>query len=476
MPPLTLWLTDRSRYTTGTGLCETARYHRYHAGPTGYGWVKKRESLPLMTGGFTHTALEVLFLHLQQYDALPPRTVIHQAIDQATKAYGRKVEARGFRGLLQSETSDLVLLEQQYLLTGLVHAFAQTVLPWIHTTYRIIRAEQERLYVLDCTCGLTSAVIDANAHDARGCHGVAQQLRLDCLAQHRQSQHLANFESKTTGWAMENWAPRWETRPQLSISSFGVKEEYGQEITENYIIGLYKGARRKVKSADPFESDTVRQDSPFCYGYFRPGNPPMATDEWKPAYEWVDAYGVTQYARKPFVKHPVWLLRESDWPTYLRLKQEHPDLSDSEIWVHTLPKSVIEKQVFLVGPLNRQDVQIANLKRQIVGEERRWQGIMWELYEKQVALREQGVENPWAHPEFQALLTDLVPASWECRKFGAGHECEYKPLCFKESGWEDPMGTGEYIARRPHHAAELEQAVARGLLPEQSAEEEEDDE
>jgi hypothetical protein len=37
------WLTDRSRYETGTGRCPRQRYLGYHAGPTGYGYVKRGE-------------------------------------------------------------------------------------------------------------------------------------------------------------------------------------------------------------------------------------------------------------------------------------------------------------------------------------------------------------------------------------------------------------------------------------------------
>jgi hypothetical protein len=50
------------------------------------------------------------------------------------------------------------------------------------------------------------------------------------------------------------------------------------------------------------------------------------------------------------------------------------------------------------------------------------------------------------------------------------------PLCFKQEGWNDPLGSGKYRLRRPHHQPELDAAVERGLLPEQSEEDEDDDE
>ena len=466
MSPLTLWLTDRTRYTTGTSHCQTERYFKNHFGPTGYGIVRKAESLPLMTGSYTHAAFETLWKYLQQHDSFPTVAVIRQAIADALGQYEKRIASRGYRGLLQSERGDEILREQQYLITGLIWAVCRTVLPWIHTNYRILQAEQETIYVLDCTCGLGSGELDPARHDALGCLGIGQMLKQDAVAQHRTRGTLAYFEVKTTGSYLDNWAPQWETKPQLAIGNFGIKERYGQDVEENYIIGLFKGQRKKVKSDDPFKDGQQVQDSAFCYGYFKAGNPPLATDDWKPAYEWVDDNGETKFARKPYAKAGVWEMIEGDWPTWVASHAADPSLTPAEVWVYSLPKSVLDKQVFLVGPLNRQAVQIESLKHQIVGEERRWQERLWKLYDAQ----EHG--QSWADPAFQALLQSLVSASWECRRFGVRHSCEFTGICFRQDGWEDPLGTGLFTARRPHHQPELDQAISRGLLPEQSEEDE----
>lgn len=469
MAPLSLWLTDRSRYTTGTGRCGRERYLKNHAGPTGYGLVKARESLPLMTGSYVHQALETLYKHLQHEDAFPTVEVIRGAINSAIASYEKRIEQRGYRGLLASEKTEVVVKEQGYLLTGLVWAACRTVLPWIHTNYRILETEGESIYVLDCTCGLGSAVLDATAHDAKGCLGIGQMLKQDAVGQKREGGSLAYFEAKTTGWGGDNWAPQWETKPQLAIGSFGLFEKYGKEISENFILGLYKGSRKTTKPTDPFEDPVTRQESPFCYGYLKPGNPPLATDDWKPAYEWIADDGTTQYARRPYSKSAVWEIENGDWPVWVKSHAADPSLTPAEVWVNSLPKSVLEKQTFLVGPLNRQDAQIAALKRQIPGEEHKWQEIAWELFD----LKENGFD--WASAEFQEKLDQLVPASWDCRRFGTKHECEFVDLCFKKSGWQDPLGSGVYLNRRPHHSSELQQAIDRGLLPEIAAEDEEEE-
>jgi hypothetical protein len=105
----------------------------------------------------------------------------------------------------------------------------------------------------------------------------------------------------------------------------------------------------------------------------------------------------------------------------------------------------------------------------MLAEEIRWQGILWDLYEYQQKF-------PWASPEFQAKLDELVPQSWNCRPFGKEHQCEMTKICFRESGWDNPLAMGGYQPRLPHHTPETEQAVARGLLAEEALELDEEDE
>jgi hypothetical protein len=109
--------------------------------------------------------------------------------------------------------------------------------------------------------------------------------------------------------------------------------------------------------------------------------------------------------------------------------------------------------------MNRQDQQLQGLLRGFLGEERRWQEVLWNLYD----LQTQGFG--WASDRYQAELDVLVPCSWACRPFGKEHQCEFVPICHRHEGWQDPLGTGRYQPRLPHHDPELHQAVARGLLP-----------
>ncbi len=437
---ISLWLTDRSRYTTGTGKCPTERLLRYHAGPTGYGYVTKGQSVPLATGTYAHQVLEQLFQILKRDDRLPTVDEVRAAIDEAHLAYESIIMQKGFRGLLASERSDAVVIEQKALIEGLIWAASRRVLPYLHETYRILEVETESVYVLDCTCGLGSSGLDPLAHSARGCQGIGVQLRQDVIAEHRISGNLAYIEGKTTGQPGDYFASQWETKPQLAMGTFGIVERYGKEITEHYILAMYKGRREKVGEGP---DTTYRQNSPLVLGYCKPANPPLNLEEWLPSYQYVDDEGNTRRASRQHVKRPTW---EYD--------------GGVEAWVRDLPDSVVESCVYLVGPLNRQDIQIARLKRQIVAEERLWQRRLWAIH-----------EAGWT----EEAIDDQVPASWDCARYGARHTCEFVNLCFKHAGSEDPIGSGQFVPRRPHHASELETAIALGLLPE-SAEEEEVDE
>jgi len=469
--PLTVWLTDRSRYKLGTGRCGAARYLSYHFGPTGYGITAKAESVPLTTGLSAHEGIEAFATILQQHDRLPTQEETRAIITEVQATYLAKVTARGFRGIVAGPSTDETIQEQCVLISGLLWAIRIKFLPWLHQSYRVVLVEQERAHMLSCTCAAGQAA-PFDLHVARGCEGSVLMLRTDLLAQRRTGGGLAYFEIKTTGWDSDAWAEQWETDFQLALGTIDVKQTYGEEVTELYIVGLGKGSRKKDKYAGEAEGVTPmrRQQTALCYGYYKPGAPPLAADQWLPAWEWVDEHGETKRANKSFKRRGVWHLKDSDNPTWLAYHQQDPEMSPEEYWVRTLPLSVLDKVCFVLGPLNRQDHQIEATRQGMIGEEDRWREVLWALYEIQAN------GYSWASEEFQKEYARLVPKSWACRPFGADHQCEHVGICHRHEGWQDPIGSGRYQPRRPHHSFELQQAIARGLLIEDAAEVAEEEE
>ena len=468
-PAALLWFVDRSRYKLGVGRCGAARYLGYHSGPSGYGITHTADSLPLATGLSVHAGVEAFGRILLAEDRLPTEAETRMIIDGVQQLYLEKVIAKGFRGILVGPTTDETITEQCVLISGLLWATRLKFLPWLHQTYRVMLVEEERTHFLTCTCGAGPATPYAG-HVARDCQGLVLMLRTDLLAQRRVGGGLTYFEVKTTGWDSDAWAEQWETDFQLALGTIDMASTYGQEVTELYIVALAKGARRrdKYEAVDGGPPPRKKQQSALCYGYCKPGNPPLAADQWMPAWEWLDAHGETKRANKTYKRRGVWELPESDWPTWLAYQQQDPTLKPEEFWVRTLPESVLDKICFVLGPLNRQDHQVEATRQGLIGEETRWQAILWELYELQQ-------HAPWGTEEFQAAYARLVPKSWQCRPFGKEHQCEFVEICHRHDGWQEPLGSGRYQPRRPHHTAELEQAVARGLLPEEATDVEEED-
>lgn len=433
------WYTDRTRIFTGLGKCARARYLSNYAGPTGYGLTHRRDSLPLATGISAHQGLERFAQVLRDHDRLPTQAETRLIVKSVVADYVQRVDARGFRGVLGSADTELTIKEQAALIAGLLWALSLKVLPWLHEFFVVKVVEEERVHPLGA--------------------GKALMIRTDILAQRRGGSSLAYFEAKTTGWESSAWAEQWETSPQLALGTVDAERVYGGEVTELYILGLNKGRRAK----DRYDPTTERkvQQSPLCYGYRRPGNPPLAPEDWLPSYEWTTDAGEVKRKTKAHVRTGVWELAESDWPAWLAYSHQDPALDPVEFWVHMLPKSVLDRICFVLGPMNRQDHQLAATLRAIDAEETRWQETLWRLYELQQTY-------PWASEVFQSELDRLVPCSWNCRPYGREHQCEYVNICHRHTGWDDPIGSGQFVPRLPHHEPELKQAIARGLIPDQA--------
>jgi hypothetical protein len=448
--PSDLWFTDRSRFKTGTSRCPRQRYLGYHAGPTGYGFTAKRDSLPLATGISVHQGLEGFAKILQQHDRLPDLDETRGVIGEVTAAYLARVDARGFRGILDNDQTRETILEQQVLIAGLLWTLRLKFLPWLQQGYRVVRVEEERLHML--------------AGDEQ-----ALMLRTDLLAERRGGGgSLAYFECKTTGWESDAWAEQWETDAQLALGTVDARELWGHEVTEIYIVGLNKGRRQRDRYAEGSD-DRKKQLSPLCVGFCKPSNPPLQHDDWLPAYEWVTGDGETKRASRAHKRTGVWNLETSDWPTWRAYQGQDPMLTPAEFWTRMLPESIRDKICFILGPLNPQSQQLVSLLRSMAGEELRWQQHLWELWQVQ----RDG--HDWASREFQDALDAKIPCSWACRPFGKEHQCEFVPICHRHVGWEDPLGSGHYQPRLPHHTPELQQAIDRGLLPSEAATVEEEE-
>ncbi len=449
-----LWYTDRSRYEVGIGRCPMLRYLQYHAGPTGYGFRRVAASLPLMTGTGLHDTLAPLLDHVRATDTLPSEELIRAAITAQTAEYAAQVTRRSVADVGEIDPVYLTRLveEQTSLITGLVWSFVLDLLPLIHTEQRVLSVEVEEALVLDCTCGLGDATGSFADHEAKNCNGIGVQGRADFITENRQSGMLCYHEFKTTGRLGPQFETQWETKLQFALGMLGSEARLGRPIHEHLVIGLYKGRRSKAKDPVTNEySGPKYQDSVFCYGWYKEAEPPVAPEEWKFTYDWVDEAGRFRRLGKKYQRRPAW-----EYPA----PANFPGPA-AEYWVRAMPREIRTKSLVVLGPYNRQDAMIDALPSELIGEESRWLQTITTLAE---VAAEIGV-GYWTDTGFQDALNGLVPRSWECRRYGADYACEMEPVCFRHAGWEDPFRDHRYELRRPHHEQELLQMRARGLEP-----------
>lgn len=453
-----MWLSDGSRYDCGLDHCRRDRFLSYHAGPTGYGIAKRAQSIPLSTGISYHEILAPVLDHVRQHDQLPPDSVVRAACAAGTTAYRGLVEARGLTGLGEDDRLEEIITEQEYLIQGLVWAFTLTTLPWIHEQCRVLEVEQEAVSVLGCSCGLGDQIGTLAEHEARDCQGVGWQTRADFLTEYRARPGVyALWDFK--GSAYGGYAEDWETKRLFAMPAIDIKARLGYEVSEAWVVELLKGKRqgRDYDYSTKTQSGPQIQNSTLCYWYRREGNPPLDAPDWQEQYEYQDAEGKNRRLGNNYRKAGLWTIGQ-DMPEILQSGVSIPEFA-----AKFLPKERLGRHVSVIGPLQIHPIILSELPEEILHEEQRWQGVVWELWD--VLQNEAG--GDWTHSAYQSALNRLVPRNFNgCRRYGKRHECAMADICHQREGWQRPLESGNYVYRAPHHAAEAAQLVARGIVTE----------
>lgn len=479
--PTILWLTSRSTIETGTQRCAFKRYIENHAGPYGYGFQRKAQSLPLVTGSYTHVGCTSILQWVMdarkssgsQPDAVPDE-VIRWAVEVATEKYEKVCITRGILALVQDDEDAAAALrrlitEQKFLIEGLIWQWSlQRLQPYLNE-YIVIAVEEEESYVLDCSCGLGSGLGEIADHEARGCTGIGLQSKPDVLGERRSDSKVAYTEFKTAGQARKAWNDSWERKQQFLMGILGAERRHGVEITHAWVEGLIKGKRGRPY---PYTDDLPKsQDTPLCYAYFSPGAAPSNGPEWRPRYKYRDKEGLefTAGKKEGFKSTALWEVpREEAFPGIPE------EMSVGEYWNKTLLYEYpyhAEKCLSLIGPLPKQRQQIDKALRSVVAEERLWQDRLWKIYEFSQA---NGVE--WGNDQFMEFVETQIPRSWACDPYGPDHPCPCIPICHPMTeDWRDPVASGMFVYRVPHHIPEKQQAISRGLQPVEGWGEEEDE-
>jgi len=332
------------------------------------------------------TSLE-LFLGITIHDGIA--AIVHDVdIDAVCKAAGQQIREK----LVDEHDEDSVYFghEQTALIEGILRGFARHVWPRIKAEYpEVVLMEDEVTYEHD---GLTfMAKPDLVVRDADG--------------------ELTYFEWKSTSSVKEQWITSWDTAVQLHSTVRAIGKAIGQQPSKVVVVGLNKGYVSYGK-----------QSSPFCYGYYRAGEPPFTREQW--SYEW----------RKDLKKYPIW-----------------NRAGGVKRWVEEMPVEMLSQQFPTTPPIFINDALLDRFFEQRA------------IREMEIRHVRDAIADPSSTVDKAILMDGVFPQHFEQCNPGWGHTCTYKKLC--HGNIEDPLKAG-FQLRYSHHAMEqkaLEAAAETGL-------------
>jgi len=369
-----IWLTDRSR-TTLDWSCPRKRYWNYHA--HGRGIVPPNTPLELFLGTALHDGLAAI--------ATQWRAEGEADVDTISTTTARVVR----------ETLDVINTgdtqnpnfprEQAALIEGLLRGFYHSAWPRLLAQYpQIISIEEEMTYPLSS--------------------GVVFMSRPDLVLANHDGEWVY-VEYKSTSSKNEGWVNQWGTAVQVHSTIRAIEHTLGTAPSAVIVQGLYKGYVSYGK-----------QNSPFCYAYYRQGTPPFSYPEWEYSY------------KAGFKKVPVWEME-----------------GGLQNWIENMPEGVLGDQFPQTPPIFVKDGLIDAFFAQRLTRE----------MEIQMAL--QMIDG--ADPDMQAdILNTSFPQRFDQCQPGWGKPCSYRQACFGSGANLLDQG---WVPREPHHTPEMEQLNAK---------------
>jgi hypothetical protein len=303
--------------------------------------------------------------------------------------------------------NDFLLNEQLCLLEGLVRAWHAVRLPKIQAEFDVVDVEKEIAWEL--------------------APGIRLMVRMDAVLRRKTDKLLFVKDYKTVSAVFDDFGKKYEHDSQLLAYTLAAEGIYNEPIGGLLMEGVIKGKRARDKAlSSPFR-DTIIQQSPLCYGYkAKVKNQPgqfLLERSWSAGAE----------------KVPVWDMR-----------------GGIQEWLHDWsPLDMAE--LFVVPPAikpMRRDLE--RWHRQAVAQERQIQADVlftqddWTAFEKAIGTPEEDA----AWDTYQQALDTLFPQNHNhCFRY-FGYPCAMERLCFTEAIEADPLASGFYDERIPHHSTE----------------------
>lgn len=210
---------------------------------------------------------------------------------------------------------------------------------------------------------------------------------------------LVYREYKSTITAKKQWIMSWHWKPQLHIGMAAIQEETQKRISFAQIMGLMKGSYS--------EGENPRLRHPYVWGYQN-----VETGEWACKYE--DARS------RDWLPMPVWEYEGGIVEWVKKCGEE----TAKEMFPHSPP-------VFLNHRL------LSSWVARRINRERR----------VHPAIKTCQTNHHIREVLFEMRTNECQPAF--------GSQCPYLAACHNATINEDPLKSGQYIERQPHHEVEI---------------------
>lgn len=375
-------LYDRSRVTTDW-RCPRSRLLAYEW--DGKGLASENIALELFTGTMLHDGLA----------AIAADVSIDAIADAARKQMKESlIESSGAEGSALAD-AEVWANEQAALTEGLLRGFYKHVWPQLRERFPTLEAVEKEL------------IYKHQSEHFGGKRDLSFMSKPDLLPRDREG-GLWYVEYKSTGSNKDTWTNSWSTAVQLHSAVRAVEAVYGEKVVGVLVQGLYKGYVNYGK-----------QTSPFCYAYFRAGNPPFTKDAW--------SYG---YAAG-YKKFPVWVMD-----------------GGVRAWVDAMPSDILAEQFPQVPTIFVNDDLVDAFFRQRAERE------------SEIAMAAKALRQPDLDADTRQKVLDMsFPQRFDQCRPSFGKACQFNQLCHGAPG-RDPLEHG-FVYRTPHHQPEVDAWAAK---------------
>ena len=273
---------------------------------------------------------------------------------------------------------------------GMFRGYCATVWPQVLQLYDIVAVEPECLRKLSPSLSFMS--------------------RPDLILRRKADGTFWYWEYKTTGQRAEDWLKQWPKAVQLHSGCLAAEETLGLKIEGCIVQGLSKG----------YEKDGHSR-SPFCEGWRFLGG---GTITFSYVY-----------------------MRSKGWERFFA--GEHP--YGIAGWIEEMPQDLLEKQFFRTPPIYPRKDLVDQFFAQLVHREDAISSAKTNIKLISESNRPDAAK---------AALIDRIMAGTFPMKFKAcsgrygKYDCPMLEACWNPRVASDPLGSGLYVPREPHHVPE----------------------